>query len=386
MAEPEMKSAIPAPADMLKNADLSTPEKILSMMKDYAAGAIRGVTTDLAGTPVDIMNLLISPATKALGIYSEDPIGGTKDLRKRTGQPLEDSPTEMVGNLLTPGGAAHAMIVGAAKIGKNVSEAAKIKERVTQGALEMGRTIRQAETAGNVAAFSKTGVYWDKGEANAKAVISDAASSIDMRRSSQAYTDDRYLPLATTVERILDKSDISKIYPSVGNIKVYPDNLNPPGSAYYSALYEEIRIASQTSREGLKGTLLHEVQHAIQAKEATSKGTNPSVNRQFTENTLQALVKKSEEIGMQRDWSQMSGQPFSRQAEADALSRWTSKAKLDEFRAFTKYMNNPGEQEARFTQQNTSLSQSELESKVLDLLRQGKSPQSWDTRKLPDSL
>jgi hypothetical protein len=397
MADPVEKSKIPPPADMLKTADLSTPEKILSMMKDYAAGAIRGATVDLAGTPVDVMNLLISPVTKALGIYSEDPVLGSRDLRKRTGQPLEDTPTEMAGNILTPGGAAHAMIVGAARIGKNVDAAMAIKERVTKGALEAGKSVREATAAGNAMAFVKEGVYWDKGEANAKAVISDAAVSLNPRALFPAAENlvglNPNIPgLPLTVGNLTrDNHALMAAYPEIRNLPVNYARSDVIGSAAYQpgpfrGSNDSITIAPQNSKEGMKGTLSHEVQHAIQDREKFNGGSNVNRNRVFTDNTLQALVKKGEELGMQKDWSSMSGQPFSRQDEADALSRWTSKAKLDESRAFAKYSNNPGEQEARFTQQNTELSQSQLEAKVLDLLRQGKSPQSWDTRKIPDAL
>jgi hypothetical protein len=388
MADPAEKSKIPPPADMLKSGDLSTPEKILSMMKDYAAGAIRGATVDLAGTPVDVMNLLISPVTKALGIYSEDPVGGSRDLRKRTGQPLEDSPTELAGNVLTPGGAAHAMIVGAARIGKNVDAAMAIKERVTKGALEAGKSVREATAAGNAMAFVKEGVYWDKGENVAKAVISDSMAHINPGAVVKYPSGAIESRMGGKVGTLLPSHDgLYTAYPTLSNTPVRPV-LGPKeaGNASYSISENRINIGEMSSYEGMKGTLLHEVQHAIQAADKTTQGTNPNAQRVFTDNTLQALVKKSEELGMQKDWSVMSGQPFSRQDELDALSRYTSKAKLDESRAFTKYMNNPGEQEARFTQQNTELSQSQLEAKVLDLLRQGKSPQSWDTRKIPDSL
>lgn len=385
MADSVEKSKIPPPADMLKTADLSTPEKILSMMKDYAVGAIRGVTTDLAGTSVDVMNLLISPVTKAMGIYSEDPVGGVKDLRRRTGQPLEDTPTEMVGNLLTPGGAAHAMIVGAARLGKNVDAAMAIKERVTKGALEAGKSVREATAAGNAMAFVKEGVYWDKGENVAKAVISDSSATLNTNAFSQ---NGRSVALNNqgSLGYILPHNELAKGYPSIVTTRVVPDINAQKGSASFDVSKAQINLGEMSSMEGTKGVLAHEVQHVIQAAENTSRGTNPSAQRVFTDNTLQALTKKAEELGMQKDWSVMLGQPFSRQAELDALSRYTSKAKLDESRAFTKYQNNPGEQEARFTQQNTELSQSQLEAKVLDLLRQGKSPQSWDTRKIPDSL
>lgn len=387
----EQVSKVPPPADMLKSKELNTPEKVLSMMKDYAAGALRGATVDLAGGTVDIMNLLISPATKALGIYSEDPVGGSKHLRKLTGQPTEDSPTEMAGSFLTPGGIAKATILSAVRLGKNVDEALAVKNRVTKGMLEAGKTIREAEIAGNAMAFQKEGVYWDKSDTlkmNPKTVVSDVAATIshgklDVNPDATYNINKASVPLYDLVARM---DTVQRAYPELATTNVVKNAAMRTGNASYDFANSRVNLGNQSAPEGLLGTVLHEQQHAIQRADGSKAlGTSPEAQRVFTDNTLQRLVQKREELGMRKDWAEMSGGEFADKPEYDALQRYIAKAKLDDSRALVKYLNDPGEQEARFTQQFKDLDQETISNRVLDLIRKGKTPQTWDTHNLPNN-
>lgn len=77
-------------------------QQLLSNTKQVAKGAARGVTTDLAGGPVDLANLVLGAlAGKGFGGLTEAPVGGSKSIRGAVGQPTEDTAMEIVGNLLT---------------------------------------------------------------------------------------------------------------------------------------------------------------------------------------------------------------------------------------------------------------------------------------------
>lgn len=111
--------------DLIKND--SGLQELLTNAGAMAKGAARGVTTDLVGAPVDLSNLLLGlMAGKGFDGLAKDPVGGSKSIRKATGQPAEDTAMEAVGNLLTavlpnPGAAGHAipMAIGAIRQGGN---------------------------------------------------------------------------------------------------------------------------------------------------------------------------------------------------------------------------------------------------------------------------
>ena len=99
--------------DLIK--DDSGLQELLANAGAMAKGAARGVTTDLVGAPVDLSNLLLGlMAGKGFDGLAKEPVGGSKSIRKATGQPAEDTAMEAVGNLLTavlpnPGAAGHAI-------------------------------------------------------------------------------------------------------------------------------------------------------------------------------------------------------------------------------------------------------------------------------------
>ena len=72
--------------------------------QEVLAGALRGLTTDTVGAPVDIL----ASAMNALGIpVGDKAVGGSKWFRDKLGQPVEDSGAATAGNLasavLSPG-------------------------------------------------------------------------------------------------------------------------------------------------------------------------------------------------------------------------------------------------------------------------------------------
>lgn len=88
--------------------------------KEFVAGVSRGLSTDLAGAPVDLINA----GLKAVGVPTSDkPFLGSKYLREKSAIPTEDSQAALAGNissmlvnpsaLLAKGGA----LVGALRAG-----------------------------------------------------------------------------------------------------------------------------------------------------------------------------------------------------------------------------------------------------------------------------
>lgn len=124
--------------DLIKND--SGLQELLTNAGDMAKGAARGVTTDLVGAPVDLSNLILGlMAGKGFDGLAKEPVGGSKSIRKATGQPAEDTAMEAVGNLLTavlpsPGAAGHAipMAIGAIRQGGaptlNMSHTARVAQ------------------------------------------------------------------------------------------------------------------------------------------------------------------------------------------------------------------------------------------------------------------
>lgn len=73
-------------------------QKLVSNVQQAAGGAARGVTTDLAGAPID----LLSGGLSAIGVpLGPRPVGGSAWLRSVTGQPAHESGAGLVGNLLS---------------------------------------------------------------------------------------------------------------------------------------------------------------------------------------------------------------------------------------------------------------------------------------------
>jgi hypothetical protein len=364
---------------VLKDPELSTPAKIVAMAKDYAVGAIKGITTDLAGTPVDLMNLLISPATQALGIYSDNPVGGSKDLRERAGVGVEDANLrETAGNLLTPGGVAHAMIVAATRVGRDTNKA----NRMMNEFINNGMTRTEAE--GRV--FAETGVYVDRTDAF-KTVISDAGVKI----RSEALQTVRYKDEAPQFKSgrmlpdVIDAPELFKLYPELKKLAITPQQGNLNSAVYNGqAIFPWIGISPGSSQEQLRKTLLHEIQHGIQDIENfASKGSNPDFEKKFgpvQENALKNVKTRLEQVLKRKNIDSTTMEDI--RSKTQGFNALRDRFELDRQNAFKKYQNNPGEQEARFTQNNADLSQESLGQEILNLILSGKTPQSHDTQAL----
>jgi hypothetical protein len=343
---------------------MATIEEVQQAIKHWAAGTYRGITTDTLGAPVDIINLAISPITKPLGLYSDNPAFGSKHLRQIAGMPTEDANIiETASGMTSPGGAVHAMIVGAARLGRAVAAE---------------KTLQSGENMAEV--FNKTGAYMDA-DNKWKTVISDKAASFndkgivrvdgDVMIRSGIY--EKYDPLVgpktnpATLDSVLNHPELFSLYPELKDISVFPLN----------SLSGDTRGVSNSSGIGLRmdkednvlSTLLHEVQHKIQNIEGFTGGGNAAQFRK---------ISPAAEIKVQKIDSSKPLRAGS--AEADAVDRFQKRITEDRAQAIIQYANIPGEQEARFTQETMNFNENQLGASVLRLLRNEKSPQSWDKR------
>jgi hypothetical protein len=350
---------------------MATIEEVQQAIKSWAAGTYRGITTDTLGAPVDIINLAISPITKPLGLYSDNPAFGSKHLRQIAGMPTEDANIiETASGMTSPGGAVHAMIVGAARLGRAVAAE---------------KTLQSGENMAEV--FNKTGAYMDA-DNKWKTVISDKAASFndkgivrvdgDVMIRSGIY--EKYDPLVgpkantATLESVLNHPELFSKYPELKDVSVFP----------LKSVSGDIKGVSNSSGIGLSmdkeenvlSTLLHEVQHKIQHIEGFTRGGNSDKFRQIPDAVESKIASKyMEEVNKLPNRGFGDSSP-----ELEAAQRFMEKVRKDKEQAFIKYENIPGEQEARFTQSTMNLSEEGLGASVLRLLRNEKSPQSWDTR------
>jgi hypothetical protein len=332
---------------------MATIEEVQQAIKSWAAGTYRGITTDTLGAPVDIINLAISPITKPLGIYSDNPAFGSKHLRQIAGMPTEDANIiETASGMTSPGGAVHAMIVGAARLGRAVAG---------EKALQSGENMAEV--------FNKTGAYMDA-DNKWKTVISD----VDAKVLPAVTNVPHFTIRGDNLETVLDHPELYKLYPELREIPVR-NAMSGIGTGATNGQVIQIGTGTERTFEQYKDTykdvLLHEVQHVIQGIEGYTHGANPDQFRKIpreAENKLKDFTNSPVKP------------PPGVSAEVDAADRFLERIKIDKQRAFDKYENVQGEQEARFTGENRNASIEGLGASVLRLLRNEKSPQSWDTR------
>ena len=232
----------------------TTADELLTALRYYAKGAIKGNTVDTLGAPVDLINeLVLRPILKEK--TSSKPVGGSKQLRELFGLAADDANVaETIGSMLSAGGATKAMIVGAAAAGKNVERAEKLLKAKMSPA-----TV-----------FQETGVYKDGGKY--KTVVSDEKATFDQDKWDMSSR-----RKAFPLDEILTHDALFAVYPELKNVPVY--KMERQGIAgIYHAQDSAIGLDRNTP-DGLV-TLLHEVQHAIQQKEKfKSRGTSPDMLR-----------------------------------------------------------------------------------------------------------
>jgi hypothetical protein len=323
---------------------------MVERIRQFATGVLKGATTDLLGAPVDIINTVLG----SLGVpVSDKPIGGSKNLRELTGNNAEDaSIAETLGTLVNPENAAKAMIIAAARVPER---AAKYIDSVASG--------KQLSAADR---FTQTGVYADKDQ-KMKTIISDRNS----RANPDAFIvgEDGLLRAkpGTTLGQALNHPDLYAVMPELRTIPVEFGGV--PRSGSMAGNNAQMTLGANDNKgldNSIHSVLLHETQHAIQTIEGFGRGGNTRQFLDFDPASVQEKLNRARKTG---DVTQIEA--------ADRAAKKLSE-KLSEAR--TRYMNLPGEQEARYTQETRAFSEATLANDIAALLRKGDTPQTFDTK------
>lgn len=369
----------------------TTLSEITAAARDMATGLIKGNTADTLGAPVDLINTATKPVQEALGIYSDQPFAGSASFRKLFGMEVNDkNVAETAGSMISVGGAAKAMIVGAGRM-------EKLGKADLQKATEFLNKHPEVN-AGSV--FNATGVYRGE-EGGLRTVLSDKGANL---KPSNLKVNN-----SVKLDELLDHPELFAAYPELRNVDVVSTFGRKTGEGSYvgsRGLGDNPTISlSASDTAGAAGVLearggmiprgeigfggkpsfgantvdkvldvlLHETQHAIQNIEKWTRGGSP---KEFLPSNIdkqaQAVQKaviegrKSEDTSVQK-------------AAERFKERFNNKIKD----AHTKYENVPGEQEARFTQETRNMDAGQLGNVVLNMLRSGQTPQSFDTQVLP---
>jgi hypothetical protein len=165
------------------------------------------------------------------------------------------------------------------------------------------------------------------------------------------------------VKDVLDHPDLMYAYPHLGEIEVKMHKASDTGNkGTFHEKNNVISIAEELKPEEAKSTLLHELTHAIQAKENWNRGANSrqEIKKYFDEKevlsnqigTFNKMMDEALNAGDMDRYQQLIGQ-------RNVLSR--RYAGIDpEKMGIEDYMNNAGEAEARLVQRRSNLSPEEL--------------------------
>jgi hypothetical protein len=321
-------------------------EESTTRILDFITGSLKAATTDFIGAPVDITNEILG-AVSGGRVKSEKPIGGSKYLREKLLGPSQvenRSAAETLGTFVDPRSAVKSMIIAAAAKPERFikyMEASSAKPAASQAEL-----------------FNETGIYRDTDSAY-KTILSDSNSSINSNSTG----------VATDLGSLLHHPELFAIYPSLKKIPVEWDKTAPAGAGGLRVDNSRMRLSPHGSPETVHELVLHETQHAIQHSESFARGADP---KQFISYDIKAA---------QLNLTKMKAENLPQNQKL--IEQYEGKIKSDIKRANTQYLNSAGEQEARFTEISRKDDTTALAKRVLQTLRTGETPQTFDTKPLP---
>lgn len=233
--------------------------------------------------------------------------------------------------------------------------------------------------------LEKTGWFKDPRDDQWKFEISDKDAKIN-EENLNALFNNKVKQL--TLGDILEHEKLYRAYPALKDIKVlYNSHLRTTDAFVHTVAGEPVIELKKTKNfNNLKSTILHETQHAIQRKESFGrggepKGSSPEIPQELWQSTFerselikelwgtlkQSGVKPSEDIAT-RLTIQDARKYLDKLAKKDpSLSKKLERLdelnkrleKYDKRRPYDKYVNLPGENEARDTQYRESLTEEE---------------------------
>lgn len=349
----------------------TTANEVAQAAISMATGIVKGNTADTLGAPVDMMNMAIKPVTEKFGIATDTPFGGSAHFRTLFGMDTKDkNVAETAGSMISVGGAAKAMIVGAARL-SDVSKAVDVEKF-----MDITRNHPEVNAASK---YNMTGVYGNEGE-RLKAVISDK----DAKILEPNYQNNFGVPASAVkgsaemyrLDEVFQHDQLFKLYPELKDIDVVFKELPKGSLGSFAKDSKTMTVNSNVGPEKQREIILHELQHGVQAIEGFQGGANTSqflpkdVNK--TAKAVQSAVIRGRE----------SADPAIRDAAERFKDRFNNKIKD----AHTRYENVPGEQEARFTQDTRDLDLPSLASGIRNMLKNNQTPQNWDTQPLPSAV
>lgn len=97
-----------------------------------------------------------------------------------------------------------------------------------------------------------------------------------------------------TLKEVIDAPELFKAYPYMEDVFVSFENLNGKNGSY-SPTFDSISIDDKfkNDKEGLKRTLVHEIQHAIQKREGFAGGANPQYWQRRIDNGFDSRTEES---------------------------------------------------------------------------------------------
>lgn len=296
-------------------------------------GFARGLTTDLIGAPVDILNTVHSSLPWAKSV--DKPMGGSEWLREKANQPKEDSGPAALGNLASSLVAPEKLpLVGATFIGAKAKNWSKDAEALAN--LMKNHGVAPEKIWDATLEHLGKGTFFGALDKKARQEISDLPAAL------KQDLQDLRIPHTTQLGQVLDHPELYKAYPQLqyGSVKFFSDKNPRAVRGFMDPRTGQIGINMKTIRnpKDLISVLLHETQHNIQKIEEFTKGGSSEgiKNSSMGNEVIQNLVKE------------MQDAPLSELTNA-------IKTKLKEM-----YHNLGGEVEARNTQMRANLSKAGL--------------------------
>lgn len=349
---------------MVSEMQAAENARMNSRLKDIGTGVLKGNTTDFIN--IAEMNPLLALITRK---GSVDKPAGDEILENVTGTTVKGNAEEDFGSLFSFGGAVTKGAAVAAKLLGSAGVGGVMKAMVIPAKLSKTVDMEKAQSlidlgVPNANIFHETGVYVDK-DRQLKTVLSDAGarlipSGVEKLRAGKSLK----------ASELVQHDELYKLLPELGDITVQ-------GIEGKSAVLGSYRTKSPINAESiflkkdlglmdLLSVFLHETQHGIQSKSGFAKGSNVDAQLDINPAEIQKAVTK----GRQSD------DP----AVREAAERYKVIVNQKIAEAQNRYLNAPGEQEARFTQKAMLLDQPSITDKLFELLLGGDTPQTHDTR------
>lgn len=253
-------------------------------------GFARGLTTDLIGAPVDILNTVHSSLPWAKSV--DKPMGGSEWLREKANQPKEDSGPAALGNLASSLIAPEKLpLVGATFIGAKAKNWSKDAESLAN--LMNNHGVAPEKIWSSTLEHLGKGTFFGALDKKARQEISDLPAALKQDLQNLR------IPHKTTMGQVLDHPELYQAYPDLANtpMKFFSDTNPKSMKGYYNPSTGEIGVNTETIRnpKDLISTLLHETQHNIQNKEGFAKGgstegiKNSSIGSEAIQNLVQDM-------------------------------------------------------------------------------------------------